>query len=177
MLADIHVCVCACHRTRVFILALQWMPACQSWPAQMAKSSRKESMPCQSDAAPLLHKACVTVFRVYCVVSLTNCAAHTHTHTHTGATFAKFRAVLKLDEHLGHPSQRAIQLNATTLARYASLAQEAGLVPIVEPEVSVFDGSNSIDVSAKVTQEVMSSVFRALVVHNVVLEVLWTILM
>lgn len=88
-----------------------------------------------------------------------------------GATFAKFRAVLKVDTQRGHPSQNAIQLNAITLARYASLAQEAGLVPIVEPEVSVFEGSNSIDESAKLTQEVLSSVFRALVVHNVVLEV------
>lgn len=87
-----------------------------------------------------------------------------------GATFAKFRAVIKLDATLGVPSQHAIQLNAVTLARYASIAQQAGLVPIVEPEVSVFEGTNDVHMSAKVTQEVLSSVFRALIVQNVLLE-------
>ena len=87
-----------------------------------------------------------------------------------GATFAKFRAVFRFDVARGHPSKCAVTIQATTLARYASIAQSAGLVPIVEPEVSVFDGSNTIDESAKVTQEVLSAVYRALVTHNVLLE-------
>jgi fructose-bisphosphate aldolase class 1 len=50
----------------------------------------------------------------------------------TGASFAKFRAVFKVDALRGHPSIQATELQANTLARYASIAQQAGLVPIVE---------------------------------------------
>lgn len=67
-----------------------------------------------------------------------------------GARFAKWRAVIKIGK--GAPTQNAIYQNAYTLARYASISQQAGLVPIVEPEVLVLDGDHDINVSAKVRE-------------------------
>lgn len=64
-----------------------------------------------------------------------------------GARFCKWRAVIKIGK--GAPTQNAIYQNAYTLARYASISQQAGLVPIVEPEVLVLDGDHDINVSAK----------------------------
>lgn len=58
-----------------------------------------------------------------------------------GCRFAKWRAVLKIDEHC--PSLLAIQENAWVLARYAAICQNNGIVPIVEPEI-LSDGSHSI---------------------------------
>jgi len=84
-----------------------------------------------------------------------------------GARFAKWRAVLKIAN--GAPSPLAIQENAHTLARYAVICQENGLVPIVEPEV-LMDGVHSIEVSAAVTERVLAAVFKALNDHHVLLE-------
>lgn len=80
----------------------------------------------------------------------------------------QWRAVIKIAP--GAPTPNAIQQNASTLARYASICQQAGLVPIVEPEVLVLDGAHDIHTSAKVTQEVISAVYRELIVQNVLLE-------
>jgi len=84
-----------------------------------------------------------------------------------GARFAKWRAVLKIAN--GCPSQLAIQENAHTLARYAVICQENGLVPIVEPEV-LMDGTHSIETSADVTERVLAATFKALNDHHVLLE-------
>jgi fructose-bisphosphate aldolase class I len=84
-----------------------------------------------------------------------------------GARFAKWRAVLKISANA--PSQLGIQENAHTLARYAVICQENGLVPIVEPEV-LMDGTHSIEVSADVTERVLAAVFKALNDHHVLLE-------
>jgi fructose-bisphosphate aldolase, class I len=85
-----------------------------------------------------------------------------------GARFAKWRAVLHIKDS-GAPTQLAIDANAYTLARYASICQENGLVPIVEPEV-LMDGTHSIERSAEVTQRVLAACFKALADHHVVLE-------
>jgi fructose-bisphosphate aldolase, class I len=84
-----------------------------------------------------------------------------------GARFAKWRAVLKIAK--GMPSQAAVSANAHALARYAALCQEAGLVPIVEPEV-LMDGEHAIDVCAEVTEHVLSAVFASLHDQGVKLE-------
>ncbi len=63
----------------------------------------------------------------------------------------------------------AIEANADSLARYAAISQEAGIVPIVEPEV-LMDGDHSIERSAEVTEAVLHEVFDALHRHRVVLE-------
>lgn len=76
-----------------------------------------------------------------------------------GARFAKWRAVIRVDDVL--PSRWAVQANAHALARYAAVCQEAGLVPIVEPEV-LADGAHGLDRTSAVTARVLSAVARAL---------------
>eukprot|EP00188_Purpureofilum_apyrenoidigerum_P002832 Plantae.Rhodophyta-Purpureofilum_apyrenoidigerum.ctg2893.p1 GENE.Plantae.Rhodophyta-Purpureofilum_apyrenoidigerum.ctg2893~~Plantae.Rhodophyta-Purpureofilum_apyrenoidigerum.ctg2893.p1 ORF type:complete len:385 (+),score=75.25 Plantae.Rhodophyta-Purpureofilum_apyrenoidigerum.ctg2893:78-1157(+) len=86
-----------------------------------------------------------------------------------GARFAKWRAVLKIDQAKGLPSPLAIQENAWGLARYAAICQEAGLAPIVEPEI-LMDGTHSIEEAAEVTEKVLASVYKALADNKVLLE-------
>ncbi len=84
-----------------------------------------------------------------------------------GARFAKWRAVLTIGE--GIPSRSCIGANAHALARYATLCQEAGLVPIVEPEV-LMNGDHTLEVCRKVTEEVLRNVFIQLNCQRVLLE-------
>jgi fructose-bisphosphate aldolase, class I len=84
-----------------------------------------------------------------------------------GARFAKWRAVIAIDE--GRPTRGCIEANAHALARYAALCQEAGIVPIVEPEV-LMDGDHSIDRSEEVTAATLRTVFAQLVAQRVLLE-------
>ncbi len=86
-----------------------------------------------------------------------------------GARFAKWRAVLKIDTELGCPSPMAMVENAHNLARYASICQDHGLVPIVEPEVLV-DGTHSLKDCHHATEKVMSHVMKALLDQRVILE-------
>ncbi|EFC37297.1 predicted protein [Naegleria gruberi] len=83
-----------------------------------------------------------------------------------GARFAKWRAVYKVSDN-GLPSQLCVAQNAETLARYAAICQQNGLVPIVEPEILVMEGSHNIETSLNVTKRVLASVFQALIQHNV----------
>ena len=90
------------------------------------------------------------------------------TYVELGACFAKWRAVFTVDaEHL--PSRACIDANAHALARYAALCQEAGLVPVVEPEV-MMAGANTLARGQAVTEAVLRSVFAQLVAQGVVLE-------
>jgi fructose-bisphosphate aldolase class I len=84
-----------------------------------------------------------------------------------GAQFAKWRAVINISDD--NPSSTAIEANAHALARYAALCQEAGLVPMVEPEV-IMDGNHNIEVSYEVHEAVLRSLFNALYEQNVLLE-------
>ncbi len=84
-----------------------------------------------------------------------------------GARFTKWRAVYSIGED--GPSAACLTANAHALARYAAIAQEAGLVPIVEPEV-LMDGDHDIDDCELVTEEVLRSVFAELAVQEVELE-------
>jgi fructose-bisphosphate aldolase class I len=85
-----------------------------------------------------------------------------------GAQFAKWRAVIEIDEH-DLPSAFGIRANAHALARYAALCQEAGLVPIVEPEV-LMDGAHGIERCEAVTVQALQAVFAALDAHRVQFE-------
>jgi fructose-bisphosphate aldolase class I len=76
-----------------------------------------------------------------------------------GARFTKWRAVISIGG--GRPSEYAVWTNAHALARFAALSQEAGLVPIVEPEV-LMDGEHSIDESYRVTERVLRAVYTEL---------------
>lgn len=84
-----------------------------------------------------------------------------------GAKFAKWRAVIAIDDSL--PSRGCIEANAHALARYANLCQESGLVPIVEPEV-IMDGSHTLERCEGVTEEVLRAVFEQLYTQGVALE-------
>jgi len=84
-----------------------------------------------------------------------------------GARFAKWRAVFNIADRT--PTSGCIEANAHALARYAALCQEAGLVPVVEPEV-LMEGSHSMAVCAEVTERVLRNVFRELYSQRVHLE-------
>uniref|UniRef100_A0A8C9R994 Fructose-bisphosphate aldolase n=1 Tax=Scleropages formosus TaxID=113540 RepID=A0A8C9R994_SCLFO len=84
-----------------------------------------------------------------------------------GADFAKWRCVLKISEHT--PSQLAIMENANVLARYASICQQNGIVPIVEPEI-LPDGDHDLKRCQYVTEKVLAAVYKALSDHHVYLE-------
>jgi fructose-bisphosphate aldolase class I len=84
-----------------------------------------------------------------------------------GARFAKWRAVIALGD--GLPSRGCLEANAQALARYAALCQEAGLVPVVEPEV-LMDGEHTLERCREVTEEVLQTVFNQLSIQRVMLE-------
>jgi len=84
-----------------------------------------------------------------------------------GAKFCKWRAVITIGDDI--PSRSCIDSNAHALARYAALCQEAGLVPIVEPEV-LMNGTHDLDTSFDVTEATLKSLFQQLYEHNVMLE-------
>lgn len=84
-----------------------------------------------------------------------------------GARFTKWRAVIAIAP--GLPTDRALRVNAHALGRFAALSQEAGLVPIVEPEV-LMDGEHTIERSFEVTARMLHAVFRELDAQGVRLE-------
>lgn len=84
-----------------------------------------------------------------------------------GAKFTKWRAVITIGPDI--PSEFCITANAYALARYAALSQEAGLVPIVEPEV-LMDGGHTIERCEQVTEHTLNRVYKALHEHRVRLE-------
>jgi fructose-bisphosphate aldolase class I len=86
-----------------------------------------------------------------------------------GARFAKWRAVISIDEAEGLPSEYCMWTNAHALARYAALCQEAAIVPIVEPEV-LMDGGHTIQTSFRVTSRTLNAVFTELHDQRVELE-------
>lgn len=84
-----------------------------------------------------------------------------------GARFAKWRGVITIGD--GIPSRACIKANSVELALYAALCQEAGIVPVVEPEV-LMDGDHTLKRCFDVTEEVLKVVFNQLYVQGVMLE-------
>ena len=84
-----------------------------------------------------------------------------------GCDFAKWRCVLKITDST--PSQLAINENANVLARYASICQMNGIVPIVEPEI-LPDGNHTLERCQEVTEKVLAACYKALSDHHVYLE-------
>lgn len=84
-----------------------------------------------------------------------------------GARFAKWRAVFAVGG--GIPSRGCIEANALALARYASLCQEAGMVPIVEAEV-LMDGTHTLEHYYQITEDILHAVFNQLYIQRVMLE-------
>src|ERR1700728_1902850 len=81
-----------------------------------------------------------------------------------GARFAKWRAVIIIDA--GLPTQGCLEANVHALARYAALCQEAGLVPIVEPEV-LMDGAHTLERCAEVTEDALVALFGQLYTQRI----------
>jgi fructose-bisphosphate aldolase class I len=84
-----------------------------------------------------------------------------------GAKFAKWRAVITIGENI--PTSACVEANAHALARYAALCQEAGIVPMVEPEV-LMDGAHSLDECYEVSEATLRTLFNQLYEQNVLLE-------
>jgi len=84
-----------------------------------------------------------------------------------GAKFAKWRAVITIGD--GIPTDYCLETNAHALARYAALCVEAGIVPIVEPEV-LMDGPHTIERCSEVTERTLQQVFHELFLQRVPLE-------
>ncbi len=98
---------------------------------------------------------------------LTGLRSRLEEYVKLGAKFTKWRAVITIGDDI--PTKANIRANAHALARYAALAQEAGLVPIVEPEV-LMDGDHTIERCEEVTLKVLDEVFSQLLEHRVYLE-------
>merc|ERR1712176_1103944 len=90
-------------------------------------------------------------------------------HYAKGARFAKWRTALRIDVDKGFPTDYAIDEAAHGLSRYARICQEAGLVPIVEPEILI-DGNHNIETTAKVQERVITTVYKKLQECGVLLE-------
>jgi len=98
---------------------------------------------------------------------LDNLAERLATYKEMGARFAKWRAVLNISAD--QPSCLSIRTNAQALARYASICQDIGIVPIVEPEL-LMDGNHSLERCAEATEKTLQEVFHELYKHKVILE-------
>ncbi|KAK2847455.1 hypothetical protein Q5P01_010454 [Channa striata] len=84
-----------------------------------------------------------------------------------GAVFAKWRCVLKISDT--NPSKLAVTENANVLARYSSICQQHGIVPIIEPEI-LPDGDHDLKRCQYVTEKVLAAVYKAMSDHHVYLE-------
>ena len=84
-----------------------------------------------------------------------------------GARFTKWRGIISIGN--GLPSRYCIEVNSHALARFAALSQEAGLVPIVEPEV-LMDGDHNIDRCFEITEATLREVYNQLAQQRIVLE-------
>jgi len=90
-------------------------------------------------------------------------------HYARGARFAKWRTALRIDVEKGCPTDYAIDEAAHGLSRYARICQEAGLVPIVEPEILI-DGTHDIETTARIQEKVVSTCYQKLKDAGVLLE-------
>ncbi len=84
-----------------------------------------------------------------------------------GIRFSKWRTAIRIGDNI--PSEYAISANAYVLAQYAALSQEAGIVPIIEPEVELL-GNHSVETCFEVTEWLLNRTFEALYLHRVSLE-------
>lgn len=86
-----------------------------------------------------------------------------------GARFTKWRSVIRIDAEKGLPTEQALTANAHIFTRYALAVQEAGMVPMVEPEV-LFDGVHTLPESANIIRATMEHLFDELTFYNVALD-------
>lgn len=84
-----------------------------------------------------------------------------------GARFAKWRAVITIGDNM--PTLACIEANCHALARYAALCQEAGIVPIIEPEI-LMDGTHTLDACYEVTEATLRNLYNEMYEQNILLE-------
>ena len=99
----------------------------------------------------------------------TSCSNQILTSNPTRANSYRWRTAVRINPELGLPSEYAVDECAHGLSRYARICQEAGLVPIVEPEILI-DGSHDIETTAKVQERVISIVYKKLLECGVMME-------
>uniref|UniRef100_A0A8C6TF50 Fructose-bisphosphate aldolase n=1 Tax=Neogobius melanostomus TaxID=47308 RepID=A0A8C6TF50_9GOBI len=107
------------------------------------------------------------VYCLFCLLGLDGLSERCAQYKKDGAVFAKWRCVLKISDT--NPSQLAITENANVLARYSSICQQQGIVPIIEPEI-LPDGDHDLKRSQSVTEKVLAAVYKAMSEHYVYLE-------
>jgi fructose-bisphosphate aldolase class I len=100
---------------------------------------------------------------------LDSLAARLEEYKKAGAVFAKWRSPLVIDEANGQPSDLVIEANMTDLARYALVCQDVGLVPIVEPDVSMA-GTHTLEAAVAINTKIQSVLYRAMLEHGVFME-------
>jgi len=86
-----------------------------------------------------------------------------------GAQFAKWRSPIEIDVSAGQPSDLVIQANMHDLARYALICQDEGLVPIVEPDVSL-KGDHDLETAVYINVKIQSELYKAMLDHGVFME-------
>ncbi|WIA16753.1 hypothetical protein OEZ85_013406 [Tetradesmus obliquus] len=100
---------------------------------------------------------------------LDSLAARLQEYKDAGAVFAKWRSPMAIDEANGQPSDFVIEANMLDLARYALICQDVGLVPIVEPDVSMA-GTHTLESALAINTKIQSVLYRALLEHGVFME-------
>ena len=86
-----------------------------------------------------------------------------------GCKFAKWRSPIEIDLTTGQPSDLTIETNMLDLARYALICQDVGLVPIVEPDVSL-KGDHDLETAGRINVKIQSVLFKAMLDHGVYIE-------
>lgn len=100
---------------------------------------------------------------------LDSLAARCQEYRQAGARFAKWRSPLHIDVEAGQPSDVTINANMEDLARYALICQDEGLVPIVEPDLSL-NGTHDLETAVRVNIKVQSVLYKAMLDHGVYME-------
>ena len=100
---------------------------------------------------------------------LDSLAARCKEYVAAGAVFAKWRSPLVIDVSKGCPTSLAIKANMQDLARYALICQSEGLVPIVEPDISL-SGTHTLETAIDVNIKVQAELYKAMIDHGVYME-------
>jgi len=100
---------------------------------------------------------------------LDSLGARLQEYKQAGAVFAKWRAPMAIDEATGMPSDLVIEANMVDLARYALICQDVGLVPIVEPDVSMA-GTHTLEAAVAINTKIQATLYKAMLEHGVFME-------
>lgn len=100
---------------------------------------------------------------------LDSLSARLEEYKKAGAVFAKWRSPMEIDQATGQPSDLVVEANMQDLARYALICQDVGLVPIVEPDVSM-TGTHTLEEAVAINTKIQSTLYKAMLEHGVYME-------